>query len=160
MGAALTDAVGCYALPALVILALDPGLNIGIAMVCLDGTVRHLNIITLNDLRSLNPLPSVTIVIGNGTGSDRVQGILRKQGLSFAVVEEAGTSLEARELFFRDHPPKGLAKLLPRGLRFPPRAIDDYAAYAIALRFLSSERQMQEAMHMQAKASEALRDPL
>jgi len=123
----------------LVILALDPGLNIGIAMVCPDGTVRQLDIITLNDLRSLSPRPSVTIVIGDDTGSDRVQGVVREQGLSFAVVEEAGTSLEARELFFRDHPPKGLAKLLPRGLRFPPRAVDDYAAYAIALRFLKRE---------------------
>ena len=48
-----------------------------------------------------------------------------------------GRLSEARPLYFRDHPPKGLMRFLPRGLWSPPELIDDYAAYAIALRYLN-----------------------
>jgi hypothetical protein len=51
-------------------------------------------------------------------------------------VDERDTTLRARELWRRAEPPRGLARLLPPGLRSPPGPIDDYAAWAIALRYL------------------------
>jgi len=54
------------------------------------------------------------------------------------VVGEKSTTLEARNLYFRDHPASWWQRLVPVGMRSPPRHIDDYAAYAIALRWLAA----------------------
>ena len=63
-----------------------------------------------------------------------VRGIPRGAALSHKVVEEYGTTLEAREIYWRLHAPRGLMKLVPTSLRTPPRNVDDLAAYAILLR--------------------------
>ncbi|ADI15582.1 hypothetical protein [Truepera radiovictrix] len=118
------------------IVALDPGRNIGVAFVNPLGRLVYRTIITLGDLETLLIPAGTTVVVGDGTGSEAVQRVLRARALSFALVDETGTSLEARALYFRDHPPRGVWRLLPKGLRVPPRLIDDYAAYALALRYL------------------------
>ena len=74
--------------------------------------------------------------MGDGTGSEAVVALLERRGLAPEMVPEAGTSLEARALYFQANEPRGLARLVPVGLRVPPGLIDDYAAYAIALRWL------------------------
>jgi hypothetical protein len=52
-------------------------------------------------------------------------------------VREKGTTLRARELYWRLYPPKGVQRLIPKGLRVPPRSeMDDFAAWAIVLEFL------------------------
>lgn len=117
------------------ILALDPGRNIGVAYVDRQGRLQQRAIIDLGALKTLD-FSGVTVVIGSGTGSRAIQDVLVKLGVSFVVLDETATTLEARELYFRDHPPRGLWRLVPRGLRAPPCNIDDYAAYAIALRYL------------------------
>ncbi len=118
------------------LVALDPGKNLGIAVVAADATlIKHL-IIHPNELLSY-PLPADScIIVGNGTGSPGIQQILQQRGLGFEIVDEQGTSLEARELYFKTQPLKGLWRLLPKGLWPLPEPIDDYAAYAIALRYL------------------------
>jgi hypothetical protein len=121
------------------IIALDPGKNLGVAWVTKQGELLRHEILTLDDLQTLE-LANAVIVVGDGTGTDSVQKLLKTRRLSFDVVNEEGTTLEAKPLYFRDHPPKGLMRLLPRGLWSPPRPIDDYAAYAIALRYLSTTR--------------------
>jgi hypothetical protein len=121
------------------IIALDPGKNLGVAWVTEQGELLRHEILTLDDLQTLE-LANAVIVVGDGTGTDSVQKLLKTRRLSFDVVNEEGTTLEAKPLYFRDHPPKGLMRLLPRGLWSPPRPIDDYAAYAIALRYLSTTR--------------------
>jgi len=119
------------------VVALDPGRNLGVAFVDGVGQLVYRNVISLDALETL-PIPNgATVVVGNGTGSRRVQAALRARALSFAVVDETGSSLEGRALYFRDHPPRGLMRLLPRGLWTPPRPIDDYAAYALARRYLA-----------------------
>ncbi len=118
------------------VVGLDPGKNIGVAIVNSKEKLIYRNIITLEELRGLELPPGITIIVGNGTGSDRVQAALRERGKTFALIDERDTTLEGRELYFQANPPRGLLRLLPKGLRSPPRLIDDYAAYAIALRFL------------------------
>ncbi len=117
------------------IIALDPGKNLGVAWVSQEGELLRHEIVTLADLETLE-LSNATIIVGDGTGTVAVQKILKTRGLDFVVVDEEGTTLEARPLYFRDHPPKGFMRFLPRGLWSPPELIDDYAAYAIALRHL------------------------
>jgi hypothetical protein len=118
-----------------VILALDPGRNIGVAYVDRQGKLLHNAIIDLGAVKTLN-FSDVSVVIGDGTGSRAIQDVLQKLEVSFTIVDETGTTLEGRTLYFRDHPPKGLMRFIPKGLWSPPRNIDDYAAYAIALRHL------------------------
>ena len=119
------------------LIALDPGRNLGVAWVSLETKLLRHEILTLSDLQTLE-FSNVVIVVGDGTGTEAVQKILKARGLDFIVIDEEGTTLEARELYFRDHSPKGLMRFLPRGLWSPPELIDDYAAYAIALRYLRS----------------------
>ncbi|WP_281745445.1 endonuclease [Thermanaerovibrio acidaminovorans] len=76
---------------------------------------------------------SGSVFVGAGTGSGEVLEELRRAGVRFVPVPEAGSTLMARELYFRLHPPRGLGRLIPRGLRVPPRDVDDLAAWVIVL---------------------------
>lgn len=118
------------------IVAFDPGRNIGVAYVDGHGRLLGRAIVDLGAVKSLELPPDAVVLIGGGTGSRALQEVFSRLGRAYQVVDEIGSSLEARALYFRDHPPKGLGKALPKGMRSPPVPIDDYAAYAIALRYL------------------------
>lgn len=119
------------------IVALDPGRNLGVARVTGDGRLLEAHIVAIADLEDFDWSRVSEVVVGDGTGSAELQGLLRRLGVTFVVVDERHTTLEARRLYFADHPARGLGRLLPPGLRSPPRPVDDYAAYAIALRYLA-----------------------
>lgn len=121
------------------LVAFDPGRNIGVAFVTSAGELGFHRVLTLAQLGALSLPAGVTILVGDGTGSAKVQDVLRRRGFSYEVVDERGSSLAARSLYFRDHPPKGWQRLLPPGLRTPPELIDDYAAYALALAYLTKK---------------------
>ncbi len=122
------------------IIALDPGQNLGIAFVEDDardtGRLLWCEVITLEGLRTLDVPPKSTFVVGDGTGHEKVLQVLHERGFSYIVVDEVGTTLEAKTLYFKAHPPKGFLRFLPKGMWAAPRNLDDYAAYAIALRYL------------------------
>ena len=71
------------------------------------------------------------VYIGGGTSSVEFCADLP---FPYKIVEEYGTTLEARKIYWNLHPPRGLMKLIPTSLRTPPRPVDDLAAYAIILR--------------------------
>lgn len=119
------------------IVAFDPGRNVGVAYVGEDGALRRRAIVTLEEVDRLDVPDDAVVVVGDGTGSAALCARLESRGLVVRTVAEEGTSLEARELYYREHPVTGWARLLPVGMRAPPVAIDDYAAYAIALRWLA-----------------------
>lgn len=121
------------------IVALDPGKNIGVAFVSGDGTLGFHAVVTSAQLETLSFPTGATVLVGDGTGSDAVQRLLKARGITYEVVDEWGSSLTAGSLYFRDHPPKGLQRFLPRGMRTPPELIDDYAAYALALAYLTKK---------------------
>ncbi|MDQ3458034.1 MAG: resolvase [Deinococcota bacterium] len=121
-------------------IGLDPGRNLGVAHVDDRGVLERAEIILFDEL-AVYPFPrGAHILVGDGTGTARVQRVLGERGLPFAVVDERNTTLEARGLYFRDHPPALWMRLLPKGLWSPPRPIDDYAAYATVLRYLEQAR--------------------
>ena len=126
------------------ILAFDPGRNVGVAYVALDGSLIKHEIIDLGAVKKLEYPPRAHIIIGDGTGSRAIQDVLVKLKLDFEVVDEKGTTLEARNLYFQSHLPTGVSRFLPKGLWSPERPIDDYAAYAIALRYLKKTRARDE----------------
>ncbi len=121
------------------IVAFDPGKNIGVAFVSGDGSLGFHAVMTIADLETL-PFPTpATVLVGDGTGSNAVQQLLRRRDMTYEVVGEWGSRLVARSLYFRDHPPRGLQRLLPKGMRTPPELVDDYAAYALALTYLAKK---------------------
>jgi hypothetical protein len=122
----------------MLVAAFDPGKNLGYALT--DGCGRLLDsaVVALSELHRFEVPSQATVVVGDGTGSRAVERILARRNLVTVRVDERGTTIEARKLYFRDHPPRRPWRWLPRGLWWPPRPIDDYAAYAIALRYLSA----------------------
>jgi RNase H-fold protein (predicted Holliday junction resolvase) len=125
------------------VLGLDPGTRkCGFALVeGVDRAPLSLGIVSLDALpvrlaELLRLRPIAVAAIGRGTNAGPVAAVAREVGLEVAFVDERETTLLARERFFRDHPPRGLRALIPRGLLIPNRPIDDYAALLIAERFL------------------------
>ena len=124
------------------VLAVDPGRGkCGLAVVCASGAVLEQRIVPRTDLVSaaVNTVQRhspAAVVIGNRTGSKEARTELEaalKRAL--VVVEEHETTLRSRERYYRDHPRRGLARLLPEGLFTPPVPLDDYAAVIMAERY-------------------------
>ena len=78
------------------------------------------------------------VVLGNGTGSAPWQSWLGDR-LPVVLVPEAGTTLEARSRYWQLEPPRSWRRLLPRGLRLPPRDVDDVVAQILLERHLGRE---------------------
>lgn len=76
------------------------------------------------------------VVLGNGTCSRLWQDHLEALGLGVLLVDEWGTSLAARQRYWTLYPARGCRRLLPRGLRLPPRDIDDVVAQLLLERQL------------------------
>ena len=77
-----------------------------------------------------------TVLLGNGTGSGPWRRLLAEHPLTVIVVPEAGTTLAARQRFWQLEPPRGWRRLLPEGLRLPPRDLDDVVAQLLLERHL------------------------
>ena len=127
------DAVSATAL-----VAFDPGRHVGVAWVTAGGSLLASAVVSIDDLGQIAVPTGARVVLGDGTGSRALAAALGDLGLRPETVDERGTSELARLLYWRRHPPRGMLRLVPVGLRVPPRPIDDFAAYAIALRALES----------------------
>ena len=79
------------------------------------------------------------LFLGNGTSHKNYERSLQDAGVLYKLVDEHMTTLGARELYWKLHPPRGVARLVPKSLRVPPRPIDDIAAWAIIRRALILE---------------------
>ena len=76
------------------------------------------------------------VVLGNGTGSSHWQQQLARLRLPVVLVDEAGTTLAARQRYWQLEPPGGWQRLLPKGMRLPPRDVDDVVAQLLLERHL------------------------
>ena len=121
------------------IVAFDPGFNLGVAFVSPAGELLRGLVIEPSELATVDIPADAYVVVGNGTGSADVVAALVRRGVSFELVDEEGTSLEGRALYFHMNKPRWWARLIPVGMRVPKEAIDHYAAYAIALRWLRQQ---------------------
>jgi len=127
------------------VLAIDPGTaKCGIAVVTREGRaprVLHREIAETSALpariAALLPLyPALdAVLIGNATNGARLTRELRTilpADLPLHAVPEAYTSQRARDRYRLEHPPRGLQRLVPVGLRTPPLPYDDYVAVILA----------------------------
>ncbi|NJK56271.1 MAG: pre-16S rRNA-processing nuclease YqgF [Pleurocapsa sp. SU_5_0] len=80
------------------------------------------------------------IVMGDGTTSKAWQQELESNFLNLPVttVNEINSTLEARDRYWIMYPPQGLQRLIPQGLRTPPRPVDDLVAIILIERYLES----------------------
>jgi hypothetical protein len=123
-------------LDAACVVGVDPGLRVGLAWVDAAGALLAGEVTDAAGLGRLEVPAGVVVALGNGTGMRAARAALDRPGRILVVVDEHATSEEGRRLYWRDHPARGWRRWLPPGLRVPPRSLDDYAAYAIALRWL------------------------
>jgi RNase H-fold protein (predicted Holliday junction resolvase) len=56
--------------------------------------------------------------------------------MPIVLVDERYSTLEARDRYWQMYPPKGIERLIPQGLRQPPRPIDDIVAILLIERYL------------------------
>ena len=130
------------------ILAIDPGREkCGLAVVG-EGGVLHKSVsprdVVSNRVISLIADHGVElIIIGNGTGGSILAKEIRPSvAIPVDLVDEKFTSQRARVRFLIDNPPRGLQRLIPRGLLTPSRPYDDYVALILAEDYLNEgERQ-------------------
>ncbi|WP_204102133.1 MULTISPECIES: pre-16S rRNA-processing nuclease YqgF [Spirulina sp. CCY15215] len=61
------------------------------------------------------------------------------QDFPIEMVDEGNSSLEARDRYWQMYPPRGFMRLLPRGMRLPPRPVDDIVAILLIERYLAQQ---------------------
>ncbi len=91
----------------------------------------------ISELRQLYPIAS--IIIGNQTTAKQWKDDLSQEfpKLRIISIDERYSSQEARERYWQIHPPRGLQKLMPKGMRVPPRPVDDIVAVILIERYLN-----------------------
>jgi hypothetical protein len=84
------------------------------------------------------------VVLGDGTGSGAWLQQLADLHLPMQLVPEAGSTLAARQRYWQLEPPRGWRRLLPEGLRLPPRDVDDVVAQLLLERTLGRSLQRRD----------------
>ena len=125
------------------ILAVDPGRDkIGLAILDLSGNEVEKRVIPAGEFDEVldeleNRFDLSMLAVGDGTESDEVLGKASARNFPRIIsVPEKGTTLEARELAWKEHPPGGLWRILPRLFWPTPRDLDAWAAVVIGRRAL------------------------
>ena len=119
------------------IVSIDPGRNkCGLVLVdcerdcVLQGDVIATEAVldTLQRWRQLAPVERM--VLGNGTASESLRHQLPAD-LPVKLVDERGTTLQARQRYWQLWPPRGWRRFVPQGLLLPPTELDAVAALVI-----------------------------
>lgn len=123
------------------ILAIDPGSEkCGLALVEQTGKIISKKIIGRKEIKAyladfLARQVVEQIVMGDSAfGRQLSQELSLPQEIKY--VQEKNSTLEARLRYWQANPPKGLWRLVPTSLRFPPVPVDDWAAVILAERYL------------------------
>ena len=136
------------------VFAIDPGSDkVGYAVVNFDGTHGELGIDYLPAMHRIfakycrdTKNPPEFLVMGNGTKCSILCKLFNSLNLDIDIklADEKNTTYMAKFRYFQDNPPKGLWKLIPIGMRIPPRPLDDYAALLIGEKYLKYNRLSEE----------------
>ncbi len=126
------------------VVAVDPGrAKCGMAAVAADGAVLERLIVPTGGVgeaaaEMAQRHGAAIVLVGARTGSELASELIRRAAsdVVLAEIDEHMTTLQARERYWRENPPRGLWRLVPTGLRLPPEPIDDWAAVILAERYL------------------------
>ncbi len=128
----------------MIVLGIDPGTQKAGFALLKDGPAASPLALGIEPLETLiariSQLSSTyeigAVALGRGTHAGTLARMLQQLKLPVHLVDEHETTLQARALYFADHPPRGWRRLIPLGMQLPPRPVDDYAAVLIARRYL------------------------
>lgn len=129
------------------ILGFDPGRDkCGIAVMGNDRQIYEHEVVESDSaITLLNTLfqqyPIELLVMGNQTTSKTWKAKLDIElsvSIPIVMVDERNSSIEARDRYWEMYPPKLLQRLIPQGMRLPPRPIDDIVAILLIERYLKS----------------------
>lgn len=125
-----------------IVLAIDPGRDkCGIAVLSPQGDVLLHEIVPTGALETrvseLAAEYAPRIIMGDGTTSAAAKARIEAQVGAVTLVDEYRTTEEGRRLYWAENPPRGWRRLVPRGLLTPAVPVDDFAAVALARRFLA-----------------------
>jgi RNase H-fold protein (predicted Holliday junction resolvase) len=129
-----------------VILGFDPGRDkCGIGVMGLDRQLLYHEVVLANEVianieRQLQQFPVSLMVMGDQTTAKQWKQRLHQelnQPINIILVDERYTTLEARDRYWQMYPPQGITKILPKGMRQPPRPIDDIVAILLIERYLN-----------------------
>ncbi len=129
------------------ILGFDPGRDkCGVAIADKKGDIYYHEVIessqailTINYL--IKQFSIILLVMGNQTTSKQWKKQLENELLitvPITLIDERNSTLEARDRYWEMYPPQGLMRLLPKGMRNPPRPIDDIVAILLIERYFNS----------------------
>ena len=128
------------------ILGFDPGRDkCGVAVMETNRQIHFHQVVESTEAIAIvkqlcQQFPIELIVMGNQTTAKSWQQKI-ESSLSLAkpivMVDERNSSLEARDRYWEMYPPKGLTKLIPQGMRLPPRPVDDIVAILLIERYLN-----------------------
>ncbi len=125
-------------------LGFDPGKDkCGVAVVDRMGVALYHEVIPSDTL--LEQLPALCtqwqvlqVVMGDRTTAKQWQKKLTQAlpAMPIDLIDEHYSTLAARDLYWEMYPPQGLQRLIPQGMRLPPRPIDDLVAIILVRRYL------------------------
>ncbi|WP_019508985.1 pre-16S rRNA-processing nuclease YqgF [Pleurocapsa sp. PCC 7319] len=131
------------------ILGLDPGRDkCGVAVIDSDNQVVYQQVIDSTEaiavMKQLWQQFNVhLIVMGDGTTSDswrkQIEADVSTE-LAIVTVDETNSTLEARDRYWQMYPPRGWQYFIPKGLRVPPRPVDDIVAILLIERYKNTQR--------------------
>lgn len=136
------------------IIAVDPGREkTGIAVVQADLMAIHLAIVpTLEISTHLAKIYDEYhknyeieyFVCGDGTNHRRIFEVLQKLAEDWQIktctVDEKFSTQEGKKRYWHQHKPTGWRRLLPTSWLTPPVNVDDYTAWIIGERFLTTQQ--------------------
>ena len=128
------------------IVAVDPGREkCGVAVMDGGQGILHREIVAAQRLSMvvsalLAKYECQRVVLGNQTFARSVRESLQPlidhgQASEIAMIDERGSTGEARARYWQEYPPTGWRHFIPLGLLVPPCAVDDFAAIILAERY-------------------------
>ncbi|MEK0178558.1 MAG: pre-16S rRNA-processing nuclease YqgF [Oscillatoriales cyanobacterium] len=128
------------------ILGFDPGKDkCGVAVMGTDNNISYHQVVpsesAISTIQSLcEQFPIDLLVMGDQTTSKKwKQKLTQSLSPSIAIIQidERYSSLEAKERYWQMYPATGLNRLIPLGMRTPPRPVDDIVAIVLIERYLN-----------------------
>ncbi|NER38686.1 MAG: Holliday junction resolvase RuvX [Oscillatoria sp. SIO1A7] len=130
------------------ILGFDPGRQkCGIAVMAAGGEVSLHRVVSSDSaiatIESLcQEFPINLLVMGDRTSSKEWKQKLLDAGWEpekIAMVDENYSTVEACDRYWQMYPAKGLWRLVPQGMRQPPKPVDDIVAIILIERYLAKQ---------------------
>lgn len=130
------------------ILGFDPGRDkCGLAIMARERQLLYHQVVesqnVITTIKQLCQQFAVDIIVmGNQTTAKNWKQKLTQElpaSLPIILVDERYSSLEARDRYWQMYPAKGIERLIPKGMRQPPRPVDDLVAILLIERYLETE---------------------